>query len=132
MWAWAALPPAGACPGGSSSSPLRLCLAAAGEALPLYLAEEELRQLPPPQSSQGSLCRGNPLAMDRAQLTSPNSRRGDSTGEPPEQGSSGGRGPRWGSSSPASSTLPSRHSPLAFTPSRYMPSFPVTTPTRPR
>lgn len=113
----------------------RRCSQPQGEALPLYV-EEEFRQPPPPQSSQGSHFRGAPLATDRAQLTSPSNRPEHSAGlaergEHPGWGSSGGRVLRWGSSSPASIALPARHSPLAFTPSSYVPSFPVTAPTRP-
>lgn len=104
-----------------------------GAASPQYL-EEEFRPERLPLSSRGSLIRESPVATDRIPLSSPASRRENSVGlseqvKLKEQGSNGGRGP-WGTKSP--SAAPTRHSPLAFIPSSYVPSFPVTAPTRPR
>nr|XP_056715612.1 TRAF-type zinc finger domain-containing protein 1 [Euleptes europaea] len=123
-----------------SPDPPRRRIRHQGEVSPQYL--EEFGQQRPPQPVRGSHLRGNPAAARRIQLNSPSNRRETEIG-PLERGrvkdqgggDRGERAQRWGQSDRKAEVrgpVPARHSPHNVPPSSYVPSFPVTVPTRPR
>ncbi|XP_054852585.1 TRAF-type zinc finger domain-containing protein 1 [Eublepharis macularius] len=111
-----------------------------GEISPQYM--EEFTQQRPPQPIRGRPSWGNPAAARRVQLNSSNRRETEigrsEQGKGKNQGD-GGTGERaqqyWGPSARVAEVqdpVPARRSAHNFPPSSYMPSLPVTDPTRPR
>ncbi|KAM6422657.1 TRAF-type zinc finger domain-containing protein 1 isoform 1-T2 [Liasis olivaceus] len=105
-----------------------------GEISPQYL--DQLKQKKPFQPAQKSQSQGSLVAARHIQLASPGNRREDPVAlpkgwKPKQLGDGEGRTPGRGPSDPAEASLPVRRSSLDFPPSSYIPSFPVTLPTRP-
>ncbi|XP_063171497.1 TRAF-type zinc finger domain-containing protein 1 isoform X2 [Candoia aspera] len=131
---WSGAPAAGSSAGTESPDLPRRRIRHQGELSPLYL--EQLRQKKPFQPAQKSPSQGNGVAARRIQLASPSNRREDPVAlakgrKPKKLGDAEGRTPGQGLSDPGAAPLPIRHSSLGFPPSSYVPSFPVTLPTRP-